>query len=428
MIRVYIHGRPQGQDTWSSSPAPNDKFYLNPFLDSKIGEDMNAVMQVDVWQNKSYYSYIHRKNVLEKGNRPSAYFAITVCFEKQLCTQVATLDDLLESVYTQIFLNNIIEKTGEQEHFLISQFKEKEAVLNQATNVILQNIEKYISGSLAAVEKAVDTTKTQFRLYANVDVDSPQFIADCASNRVLISPEIITKDKLPLELRMQMAAIESKRAKLEEERNSWQSKAEHEQKENGALKVKRQDLQDKITKLEQQVESIKGEVSKEYQSQIQDLQKRLNSVQQEQNNLNRELAQEKQSKKTLREDNDRLKNQILQLQKGKQTASPQPSAPSSHGDIISSDIQDQLYILKNDIRRMAGRFPVLYKTVTMVATLLNTALLIGIIVLYCLGIPKTDNSINSTNSPVEISVSNIPDTTQCQAEQQHLDTTKTPQQ
>ena len=204
MIRVYIHGRPQGQDTWSSSPAPNDKFYLNPFLDSKIGEDMNAVMQVDVWQNKSYYSYIHRKNVLEKGNRPSAYFAITVCFEKQLCTQVATLYDLLESVYTQIFLNNIIEKTGEQEHFLISQFKEKEAVLNQATNVILQNIEKYISGSLAAVEKAVDTTKTQFRLYANVDVDSPQFIADCASNRVLISPEIITKDKLPLELRMQM--------------------------------------------------------------------------------------------------------------------------------------------------------------------------------------------------------------------------------
>ena len=426
MIRVYIHGRPQGQDTWSTSSVPNDKFYLNPFLDSKIGEDMNAVMQVDVWQNNSYYSYIHRKNVLEKGNRPSAYLAITVCFEKQLCTQVATLYDLLESVYTQIFLNNIIEKTGEQEHFLVSQLKEKETILNQATIVILQNIEKYISSSLAAVEKAVDTTKTQLRLYANVDVDSPQFIADCASNRVLISPEIITKDKLPLEL--QMAAIESKRAKLEEERNSWQSKAEKEQKENGTLKVKQQDLQEQITKLEQQVESIKREVSKEYQSQIQDLQKRLNSVQQEQNNLNRELAQEKQLKKTLREDNDRLKNQILQLQKGKQTASPQPSAPSSHGDIISSDIQDQLYILKNDIRRMAGRFPVLYKTVTMVATLLNTALLIGIIVLYCLGIPRTDNSINSTNSPVEISVSNIPDTTQCQAEQQHLDTTKTPQQ
>lgn len=425
MIRVYIHGRPQGQDTWSTSPVPNDKFYLNPFLDSKIGEDMNAVMQVDVWQNNSYYSYIHRKNVLEKGNRPSAYFAVTVCFEKQLCTQVATLYDLLESVYTQIFLNNIIEKTGEQEHFLISQFKEKEAVLNQATNVILQNIEKYISGSLTAIEKAGDTTKTQYKLYSNVDVDSPQFMEDCVSNRVLISPEVITKDKLPLELRMQMAAIESKRAKLEEERNSWQSKAEHEQKENGTLKVKQQDLQEQITKLEQQVESIKGEVSKEYQSQIQDLQKRLNSVQQEQNNLNRELAQEKQSKKTLREDNDRLKNQILQLQKGKHTASSQPSAPSSNGDVVSSDIQDKLDKLKYDVRRMAGRFPVLYKTVAMVATLLNTALLVGVLFLYYFGIPKTDNSINVTNSQIEVSVL---DTIQSGAEQQNMDTTKTPQQ
>ena len=91
MIKVFIHGRPQGQDIWSAAPVANDKFYLNPFLDSRIGENMNSVMQIDVWQNNTYYSYIHRKNIVEKGNRPGAYFAITICFEKHLCTQVALL-------------------------------------------------------------------------------------------------------------------------------------------------------------------------------------------------------------------------------------------------------------------------------------------------------------------------------------------------
>ena len=364
MTRIYIHGRPQGQDAWSAAPAPNDKFYLNPFLDSKIGEDINAVMQVDVWQNNSYYSYIHRKSVFEKGNRPSAYFAITVCFEKQLCTQVATLYNLLESVYSQILLNNVIEKNGDQERFLVAQLKEKETVLIQASNVILQNIEKYIASGLTAIDKAIDTTKTTIKTYSTVDVDSPQFLVDCAANRILVSPNITPKDKLPIELRQQIANIETQLAKLEGERNSWQSKAEREQQENDSLNAKQKQLQEQINILEQQIKAIKGEVAKEYQQQLLDLQAKLETLQRERKGIEKELSQERKTNQSLSAEIVKLKSIISQQPKSKPSSQPQttpdtPSTPEGEVDSILYDVQKQLHKLKHEVRRMAGRFRVI---------------------------------------------------------------------
>lgn len=385
MIRVYIHGRPQGQDTWSAAPAPNDKFYLNPFLDSRIGEDMNAVMQVDIWQENSYYSYIHRKNVLEKGNRPSAYFAITVCFEKQVCTKVATLYDLLESVYTQLCLNHLIEKVDKQEHFLVAQFKEQESLLKQITSVIQQNVDKYIAGTLNTISnKGVDTTKSAIKFYSTVDVDSPQFVTDCNNNRILISSDYPSKDKLPVELKQQISVIESQKQQVEGERNLWQSKAEHQQRENQVLTDKQKQLQEQIQTLQQQVSEIKGELAKKYQFQINELQNSLSK-------LSKELSQEKQQKKTLQEQNDSLQHKINKLQQG-------------NGDELSSNgtpargISEQLQEQVKEVRRMASRFRITNTTITMVATLFNTALLIIIVVLYCSVDLKSNNSDNETTN------------------------------
>ena len=293
MIKVFIHGRPQGQDVWSAAPVANDKFYLNPFLDSRIGENMNSVMQIDVWQNNTYYSYIHRKNVVEKGSRPGAYFAITICFEKHLCTQVALLYGLLESVYKQLCLTNLLEVSGEQERFLISQFSEKENVVNQISTVILQNVNKYIVGTLKPLNTNVDTTKTQYKTYANVDVDSPQFLSDCTICRVLVAPSIVSKDKLPAELKQKISIIESEKDKLAEDRNSWQSKAEHESAENKRLIEDKGQLQAQISALQQQVATIKEEQKKAFEKQISDLQKSIDEQKQQSAKLSKELEDEK---------------------------------------------------------------------------------------------------------------------------------------
>ena len=381
MVRVYIHGRPQGQDIWCKSPAQDDEFYLNPFLDSKIGEDMNAVLQVDMWHQNAYYSYIHRRNVVEKGNRPNAYFALTVCFERQYCTQVATLYELLETIYKQLCLNNIIEKSGDQEHFLVAQFQEKESVLVQITNIIQQNIEKYISNSSETIKSKQDTISTQIKSYSTVDVDSPQFITDCLAQRVLVSSSIMTKDRLPQELQQKIIAIEAQKAEVLKEKNRWQLEAEHSQEENTALTRKQKELQEQVAELQKQINFIKDEVRREYQAQIKQLQNDRSTLQSSNNNLNKQLRQERSAKTDLLNQVQDLKKRLKQLQNSRlhdnrdNVTEPDDETPQPIAADMSVAYSEQVKVtepddetpqpievsaiveLKNFFRRMAGRFP-----------------------------------------------------------------------
>lgn len=409
MIKVYVHGRPQGQDIWSAAPVANDKFYLNPFLDSRIGENMNSVLQIDVWQNNAYYSYIHRKSVIEHGGRPGAYFAITICFEKHLCTQVALLYGLLESVYKQLCLINLLEVSGEQERFLISQFSEKENVLNQISTVILQNVNKYIVGTLKPLNTSVDTTKTQYKTYANVDVDSPQFLSDCTTCRLLVAPSIVSKDKLPAELKQKISIIENEKNKLAEDRNSWQSKAEHESAENRRLIEEQGKLQAQLSALQQQVATIKEEQRKAFEKQINDLQLSINEQKQQSAKLSKELEEEKKQKQGLLQELNKSKqtqnNLEQELTKAKQKKKESKNGPavstsvpttSQSQDvpflesIASMDVQNLLHNIMKELRRMAGRFPVAERYITMGASLLSCIMLIGAVIFYFLGTPKID--------------------------------------
>lgn len=398
MIRVYIHGRPQGQDIWSKSPNANDEFYLNPFLDSKIGEDMNDVLQIDMWQQSAYYSYIHRHNVVEKGSRPNAYFAITVCFEKQYCSQVATLYELLDTVYKQLCLNSVIEKTKDQERFLVAKFQEKENVLLQITNVIQQNIEKHLSSSLEALENKSDTTSTQIKSYSTVDVDSPQFIADCLAHRILVAPYMMAKDRLPQELQQKIVAIEAQKAEVIKERNKWQSDAEQSHEENAALNCKQKELQEQVSQLQQQVNSIKDEVRREYQSQQKQLQAEIQNAQNNISSLNKQLSQERKEKSDLANQVDSLKKRVKQLQSARPEENPHLQAHESV-DTQSNDISEIVDQLKKVFRHKAGRFPFLWSKLAFAFSVINTGILVFLLLAH-LGITKNhpmDNVVEQSS-------------------------------
>lgn len=411
MLKIYVHGRPQGQDIWSIAPVGDDKFYLNPFLDSKIGDGMDAALLIDVWQGNAYYSYIHKKNVSEKGNRPNAYFTITICFEKHLCTEVSMLYDLLDSVYKQLCLNNIIEKVGEQERFLISQFKEKENVLNQVNTVILQNVNKLMMHNLISLDTNMDTTKKQIKTYANVDVDSPQFFLDCKSYRILVAPIITSKDKLPIELNQRILVLESEKNKLAEDKNNWQSKAEHAYSENQHLLENKKDLQNQVVDLQENIKTIKQEVESEYKIQIQKLQNDLD----EQKNLVKELDKERKQKN---EQLQKLDSELKKMQKAHKSSDGEPANPKDKKAKDISDKKEQqvdlsidsenlskvIKSLKDDVRRMAGRFSVAEKFVIIGSTLFNSILLIIIPVFLYFWTKKSDNPIDVDQFSIRIDI------------------------
>ena len=397
MVRIYIHGRPQGQDIWSASPNSNDEFYLKPFLGSKIGENMDAVLQVDMWQQGSYYSYIHRKNVMEKSNRPNAYFAITICFEKQYCTQVSTLYDLLDAIYQQLCLNDLIEKNGDQEHFLITQFQEKEGTLRKITDVIQQNIEKHLSNSLEPIEKKTDTISAQIKSYSTVDVDSPQFISDCQNYRVLIAPSFTSKDRLPQELQQKIAAIESQKAELQQEKDRWQSDAEHSHKENEALADKQKELNGQIAKLQEQVGAIRDEVRNEYESAAAQLQTRLNKARGIEDDLKSKLSKEQDEKSALSSQVEKLKNQVEEL---KEHINRLRADTSRKAD--STAIANSVGKPEDHVRRIEKRPPHSHSRFAFAFGVVNTAILIVILSILLMGktrIDRIENMASNKSNP-----------------------------
>lgn len=389
MARIYVHGRPQGQDVWSPAPAPEDKFYLNPFLDSQVGAEQKAIMQIDIWQGNSYYSYIHRNNVLEKENRKDAYFAITVSFEKQYCAQTATLYSLLESVYQQICLKSIIEKIGDQERFLVSQLKEQESKLKQLTTIILQNIEKYVEHSLVDIENVKDTTKTSIKTYSIFDVDSPQFLSDCLVNRVLVSNDFQSKDSLPIELRKQIVTLESKNTKLVEEKNAWHSKAESKIEEVEKISAECKRLQDQAQILQKQNESAEKENIKK----IDALQRTLSEAQQERDKINIEKQDLKKRNASLLEENDELQQKLKKLSKPSKSINSNADEKRAQESTMQGDVEDNI-----EEEHKSNQHKSLHLSWSIVLQLFNAILVVVILVLL---ICKSGSPAYDANNKVD---------------------------
>lgn len=192
-IRIYIHGRPQGQDVWSACPDQSDMSYIKGFLDSRIGNDVDGALVVDTWNDSTYYTYVLRKKVYEKSLRPEAYFAITLCIADGFWCNVSWLYELLESVYRSKCQNMILKHENGGKQFLIGQFTEIELKLGDIDVLIRVNLAKYRETYIKPIGGNVTTLNSQPRTYSLKEVDSPVFYEDCRQSTIVVSREYPTK-------------------------------------------------------------------------------------------------------------------------------------------------------------------------------------------------------------------------------------------
>lgn len=331
-IRIYVHGRPQGQDIWSPKDDATDHFYLEPFLDSRVGGDVQSAMIVDVWQKHIYYTYIRCKTVIEKTQRPNAYFAITIRFDDVYTKNVSTLYNLLERVYNKVCLGNLITSEDGQERFVVSQLSEKSVVLQQMASIISQNVEKVIAPTFSALSVSSDTNETAPKLYSLNDVDSPVFITDSFKHRVVVSPYYKSKDKLHEEDLQRLQPLEAECAKLHAALTQWKDKHAALEAEKTSLLSELKTVKSKCDDLQHQIQTIKDEAAKQYSEEIQRLQSLLTSREKELNVARQQIISLSEELKKLRE----------------RVPSPSPIEP---GNVKTNELAQEL------LRRMAERFP-----------------------------------------------------------------------
>lgn len=378
-IKVYVHGRPQGQDIWCAEEDSIDYHYLNPFLDSRLGGDVPAAMIIDVWQKHVYYTYIRRKNVLERSLRPEAYFAITVRLDGILGNS-SIMFDLLAQVYDKLCVGELIEQIDGQEHIMVSNWKDKEQILRQITEVVSLNTEKKLLPTLLPLVDAKDTDKMKAKRWALKDIDCPLFLDECQVNRIVVSPYYKSKDCIHDDDLRRIVPLENRCEQLEKDSENWQNCYKKEKLEKEGLNKQVVELEKTVQELHSQLKTIEKNVAGQYEKKFDALKNSLDSMQ-------KQLKQEQERCKELQ---GKLEKAIKELEKNRKTA------PKKEGESGVNDgpIDNRKKLNLRQWKRFLG------KKFVRVLRVFDTLLLIAILVMVIINSLPKANLITGRNSEV----------------------------
>lgn len=307
IYKIYIHGRPQGQDIWPQCENANDSHYLNSFLDSGIGSKVEAVLQTDIWQGNSYYTYLRRKNVVEKiarGGSGSSYFAITIRFDKSICRNVNSLYNLLNLVYNKFCNDHFVKATNGTIQYLVNRFDERSDLLSQIHNIVAENLEKIIAPYFDTIDNSKDTIGSNPIEYSLQDVDSPSFVEGMLQYKLAISADYVS-------LHSQVQPLKTQNVNLSTELNKWKGKATTLQQDKNVLQSQISGLISDKEKLEQSLSSASEKAAKAYSSQ-------LSAKEEELKQLRSNASKREEILQTVQAENERLRKEHEDVIKNKE--------------------------------------------------------------------------------------------------------------
>lgn len=269
-FNLYVHGVPIGHEI---CPRDAEEDYLKDFYshDKEIKE--TSFMQIDIVNGKSFYTYLHKKNVCSEIGRPGSYLGLTVCFPRQYCTNVHTLYEILRTIYERICIGCLIKQESGNERFIVREIATAQFKGNLAVDYIKaafkQNMERYLSNSFDVLDGSSNSVgEVKFSLN---EVDSMLFRETMKKNRVLISPEFQTTSET-----CNFLLLENTPLKRENERF---------RQDNTQMKERNKSLSEEVAKLEKDLSNAEASASKKYKKQLEEIEAKCRSLEKEKRKL-----------------------------------------------------------------------------------------------------------------------------------------------
>lgn len=274
-MEVYIHGTPQGQKTWGANTHSD---YIKDFYNRDSKPTDKSQLQIDLIEGVSLYTY-KRFNIVDATGRPEAYFAFTVAFGAEYCSDVFTLYKLFEAVYTK-FGGLLIKGAngGGSERYIVSDFTQAthdgRLAVELIQDVIVKNIQEKLGSKLVPLANitTVNKPKKEFNL---MEVDSPLFVESMKNYSIIVSPGDATS--------MKRLEIASKQLVELSARNKETDAA------NSQLKSKVESLTQQNATLTTQLSQASSASEKKYKSQVEQLTKERETLKKERDELKSKL-------------------------------------------------------------------------------------------------------------------------------------------
>lgn len=275
-FNLYVHGVPNGHEM---CPRDAEEDYLKDFYshDKEIKE--TSFMQIDIVNGKSFYTYLHKRNVSSEIGRPGSYLGLTVCFSKQFCTNVYMLYEILETIYQKICVGCLIKQESGSERFLVKEIATAQYKGNLAVDYIKaafkQNMEKCLSESFEDLDGFSNSVGEE--KFCLKEVDSPLFRDTLKNRRIFVSPEYGT---ISIAYKNLQKVVEP----LKEEHGRFKQ-------DNAKLKENNKNLAEEVAKLKKELSNKESSVGEKFKKQLEEVQSNYDKVEREKSGFEEKIKE-----------------------------------------------------------------------------------------------------------------------------------------
>lgn len=281
--KVFLHGVPIGHEMCGATTEA-ERDYLKQFYGTK--SDASTMMQTDIVNGVSYYSYIRKNDFSNAEGRPGSYFGITVSLGRNICKDVASLYNILDATYKEICVGSIVRESANGGMFLVREINAAKykgrAVLDCAQGIVEKNIDGLIGGNLAPIDGNVNTRGiAKFHIS---EVNSPLFIDATLSKTVLVSPAFEPTSSAYDKLASKYSSLETEYVKYKDKADRLEENLRQLERSNADLQ---KEMAEAASRADVRYKKELGGVKKE----LAGLKQRLTQCESERDNLKKRLSQ-----------------------------------------------------------------------------------------------------------------------------------------
>lgn len=270
---LYVHGVPVGHEICGCNEELD---YIKGFYNHDVKVEVSTLLQIDIVNGKSFYTYLRKKNVRNAEGRPGSYFGLTVSFSDSYCTNVQMLYEIFDAIYKQICIDCLIKSENGEDRFLVKQIStasyKNHNVVDFIKAAFKNNVENLQFGNLRGFSSS--NVEAKFSLK---EVDSPLFHETLRQKRILVSPEYRTVSVAYNNLLKELEPIQNENERLKIA--------------NAQLTERKDNLSKEVERLEKELSDIVASANKKYKKQLEDLQKELKDCEEERDKLDAKIRE-----------------------------------------------------------------------------------------------------------------------------------------
>lgn len=272
-FNLYVHGVPIGHEICGCN---EDLDYIKGFYNHDEKVEVSSLLQIDVVNGKSFYTYLRKKNVRNAEGRPGSYFGMTVSFSGRYCTNVQMLYEILDAIYRQICVNCIIKEETTGDRFLVRQISTSKYRNHPVVDYIKAAFQSNFESLRFDELKGFASSKSEVR-FSLKEVDSPLFNETLRNRRILVSPEYEAASVAYGNLLKELKPVKDANAQLTSK--------------NAQLTEKCESLSQEVAKLNSDLAGSAASASQKYNKQLDELRAKLKQCEKEREKLESKIKE-----------------------------------------------------------------------------------------------------------------------------------------